>query len=255
MRWLALLFAKYFTTDIVEIASTRDIRSASFGPTTADMNTMICVTLDGSVLTEKFKKLFHLRIIEAKDSNGKSEYDRYKWTWTFFFGYAFWKRSNFKLEEHFREYDLKNGLSLPNPCWEKDLEHVLGSLCISKWDARRSPCEILIIQNYLTDYESGCNDSFSTAQYPRRNEVCIRITQAYSQHEILSSNSSEWIVSVTVVVMYFQLDANHTMEDKITLSSRPVTDCGRKTYRQFRVGCPNWKTLDLLPLVFHAYKT
>ncbi|CAG7731020.1 unnamed protein product, partial [Allacma fusca] len=122
----------------------------------------------------KLKKLFQSRIIEAKDSNGISEYDRLKWTWTFFFGYAFWKRTNFKLEEHFREYDLKNDLSLPSPCWEKDLEHVLGSLIISKWDARRSPWEILVVQNYFTACESsGYDDSVSTEIIVRASHLLM----------------------------------------------------------------------------------
>ncbi|CAG7826214.1 unnamed protein product [Allacma fusca] len=172
LRLFAIVVAKCFNKDLVGIVNVRDSREAFCGPKTADVNNVICVTLEGAVPLERLRTLFQSRIMEVKDLNGNFVYDRFTWSWTFFLGYAFWKRINFKLEDHFRSYDLTHELSLPNPCSEKDVENVLGGLCAKPWSPERSQWEILIIKNYLS-LESDGNTSLNTGIIIRANQLIM----------------------------------------------------------------------------------
>ena len=105
--------------------------------------------LDGNISTERFSQLFKDRIIECKRPSGEWMFGRFRYAWTEFLGYTFWKpEKNFSVQSHIREYNLKGELSLPVPCYDKDLRRIIGPITALPWDIERSPWEVLLIHNY-----------------------------------------------------------------------------------------------------------
>ncbi|CAG7823229.1 unnamed protein product, partial [Allacma fusca] len=72
-----------------------------------------------------------------------------KRTWEDFGGWAFWKiDTEFDLRNHIRNYDYQGSMAVPNPCNENDLHSVLPELFEAPWDRKRSPWEMLRIENF-----------------------------------------------------------------------------------------------------------
>ncbi|CAG7726975.1 unnamed protein product, partial [Allacma fusca] len=150
-RVFAVLCAKYFEPDLIQIISGTDSRLAVIGPHKSVHKLLVTCVAEGSYPIKKCHEIFQRQILTAKNTNGVFIYERLKWTWKMFMGYPFWRRTDFKLENHIRDYDYTGELSLPDFRTKKDLEVVLGGLANGDWDPDKSPWEILIVNNYHMD--------------------------------------------------------------------------------------------------------
>ena len=104
--------------------------------------------------------LFEERVLDRVKSDGRLVYPELRQYWTPFMNYYFWKADeDFSVANHVRRYDYDAELRLPDPCTEEDFRQVLGGLLAKGWPERRSPWELLIVENFISETPKKTRDS------------------------------------------------------------------------------------------------